>query len=635
MGLEDRCLELLVLAQPSPLSAFNLDEAIAESLRAEAEFRRYNASATALTDCLESNGFVELSVDLTRDELLQGYEALTYVEPALASSGTSHFDSSIGSFVIRPIAPVMTVPPTALQFYFDLFGLGDPEKHAYNEVLVSYLHLHDDREQTYKLYACDSLADIEFLLSSIRNEPALIFTGRFQTRNGAYRMPLNTQRAQQRTLNAICVDIDPSHNGVEDEDGPIDPVVLERIFERIDGRLLPSYVCLTGRGIHLWYIFDEPLQTFRIHNPRRTKYKALADALYAYYGLICFDLPCVLDTHCTSLNHGFRAPGSLTKRGEIVRCFCPVDRVFKHSTVSPLSLSHVLASFDRLPYDSELVLCEDDVRWKSFEDIADEIEARQKAFEEKPASEDQLVFIRDLYEKGNLTQAEFDSAASLNAPGASILIQKGVRRRGRKQESGNRRPVRSRWKTRPHPLIAGETGGVYQTIYENLPKVPLGRRYLSLYMLAGVAYMMVQPVKTRKELQRDYLDLLNTPWAKMGTPLTRRDIDNALMGYKKDNWQTRNSEVRTLGFDPFGEPEKRNGRTRVAHLEEVARPAYSQKSRDEKTAAIASVLIENPGASKNFVSKVTGISYPTVLKYWVAACDLANVDDTRSGNHSI
>ena len=33
----------------------------------------------------------------------------------------------------------MTVPPTALQFYFDLFGLGDPEKHAYNEVLVSYL----------------------------------------------------------------------------------------------------------------------------------------------------------------------------------------------------------------------------------------------------------------------------------------------------------------------------------------------------------------------------------------------------------------------------------------------------------------------------------------------------------------
>lgn len=130
MGLEDRCLELLVLAQPSPLSTFNLDEAIAESLRAEAEFRRYNASATALTDCLESNGFVELSVDLTRDELLQGYEALTYVEPALASSGTSHFDSSIGSFVIRPIAPVMTVPPTALQFYFDLFGLGDPEKHA-------------------------------------------------------------------------------------------------------------------------------------------------------------------------------------------------------------------------------------------------------------------------------------------------------------------------------------------------------------------------------------------------------------------------------------------------------------------------------------------------------------------------
>ncbi len=614
---------------PSP-TALNLDDVIAESLRAENEFRRYNASASALSDCLETEGFIELSVDLSRDELLQGYEALTYVEPALSQTPFEAFSADGFSCSVTPLPPVMTVPPTALQFYFDLFGLGDPEKHAYNEVLVSYLHLDDDREQTYRLYACDSLADIEFLLSSIRNEPALIFTGRFQTRNGSYRMPLNTQRAQQRTTNAICVDIDPSHDASDGEDGPIDPVVLEKIFERIDKRILPTYVCLTGRGIHLWYIFDEPLQTFRIHNPRRAKYKALADALYAYFGIMCSDLPCVLDTHCTSLNHGFRAPGSLTKRGEIVRCFCPKEKVFKRSTISPLELSRTLASFDGLPYPSEQVLCEDDVRWKTYEDIADEIEERQKAFEAKPASEDQLAFIRDLFEKGDLSKKEFDTAETLNAPGASILIQKGVRRRSLRQESGNKRPVRSRWKTRPHPLIAGETGGVYQTIYESLPSVPMGRRYLSLYMLAGVAYMMVQPVKTRKELQKDFLDLLNTPWAKMGTPLTRRDIENALMGYKKDNWQTRNSEIRTLGFDPFGEPSKRNGRTRAQHLDDIARPAYREKSKSEKTSAIAKLLVEQPGISKNRVAQLTGISYPTVLKYWSGACELADTDDTRT-----
>lgn len=614
----------------SPLSSFNLDDVIAESLRAEVEFRRYNASAAALSDCLESQGFTELSVDLTRDELLQGYEALTYVEPVLSQPAFEAFSSDGLSFSVKPLSPVMTVPPTALQFYFDLFDLGDPEKHPYNEVLVSYLHLEDDREQTYRLYACDSLADIEFLLSSIRNEPALIFTGRFQTRNGSYRMPLNTQRAQQRTTNAICVDIDPSHEGDDSEDGPIDPIVLEEIFKRIDQRILPSYVCLTGRGIHLWYIFDEPLQTFRIHNPRRAKYKALADALYTYFGIMCSDLPCVLDTHCTSLNHGFRAPGSLTKRGEIVRCFCPKEKVFKRSTIDPLRLSRILHSFEALPYPDELVLCEDDVRWKTYEDIADEIEARQKAFEAKPASEDQLAFINDLFEKGDLSRKEFESAETLNAPGASILIQKGVRRRALRQESGNKRPVRSRWKTRPHPLIAGETGGVYQIIYNNLPKVPLGRRYLSLYMLAGVAYMMVQPVKTKKELQRDFLDLLNTPWAKMGTPLTRRDIENALMGYKKDNWQTRNSEVKTLGFDPFGESSKRNGRTRAQHLDDIARPAYREKSKSKKTQAIANVLAKQPGASKNRVAQITGISYPTVLKYWSDACDLARVEDVRS-----
>ena len=60
--------------------------------------------------------------------------------------------------------------------------------------------------------------------------------------------------------------------------------------------------------------------------------------------------------------------------------------------------------------------------------------------------------------------------------------------------------------------------------------------------------MMVQPVKTRKELQRELFRLVEYPMGEMGTPLTRRDIDNALMGYKKDNWQTRNSEVRTSWF---------------------------------------------------------------------------------------
>ena len=145
-----------------------------------------------------------------------------------------------------------------------------------------------------------------------------------------------------------------------------------------------------------------------------------------------------------------------------------------------------------------------------------------------------------------------------------------------------------------------------------------GNRYNSLHMLAGVAYMMVKPEKTLASLTEDFMGLLKTPWAKAGRPLTERDVKTALLGYNPDNRQTINSVIRTLGFNPFGEPAKRNGRTREQHLAMIA-----EKRTSEAVGEMVRALKEQPGARKIDVIRATGLSKATVYKYWEKATSRA------------
>ena len=204
--------------------------------------------------------------------------------------------------------------------------------------------------------------------------------------------------------------------------------------------------------------------------------------------------------------------------------------------------------------------------------------------------------------------ADVDGISLLDAKN---LIQKGLNRRGEGDKTVGRLNDYSGWTQKPHWLIAGKTGGVYNTVFSNITRVKPGRRYNSLHMLAGVAYMMVRPEKTLASLTEDFMGLLKTPWAHAGKPLTERDIRNALLGYNPDNRQTINSVVRTLGFNPFGEPAKRNGRTREEHLALV-----NQRRSDDALERVAAELTKNPAARKTDVIRATGLSKKTVYKYW-------------------
>ena len=581
-----------------------------------------------MSSVLDDMDWIELDPKLSSGEMLRSHDLLTYAIPAVeARESKPILDSSGRGFTYTLEMPRVSMRPSTLQFFYDLFHLGAASLNPYNDVLVSYLHLSDSNAQSYEKYPCSSAAETELFFKAISEEPALIFPGRFQTFRGRGATSVNTQEAFQRTWNGICIDLDP----VPDEDGvvwPMDSCVLEHVFHRCDPRLLPNYVCLTGRGLHLWYVFDRPLQTFRRTNPRRRRFKALAKALYSYFDMILDGQPCVLDTHCSSLNHGFRAPGSLTKRGEIVSCFCPVEAAYRHSTCDPLSLSSALAGIRGVLYPADLVLSDDDVRWKSYEDLALERKARHEDFDSRPASEDQLSFIQSLSDQGLISMEELDDALSFTAHQASDVIRQALSKRDSGHMRGKRRPPElSEWRTKPHTLTSGATGGVYRVVLQSLPKVPQGRRYLSMYMCAGVAYMMDRPIVSRKQLEDDFTSLLETPWAKAGTPLTRRDVANALLGYKESNWQSRASICATLGFDPFGASAKRNGRKRREHLETVASPAADKARRERSLTALKRVLSAEPDISQNAAAKRTGLSRTTVRKYWAEAKDAIGINN--------
>ena len=553
-----------------------------------------------LASSLLAAGWAELSSDLSFEELVVATE---YLENAFEGFDDALFSSD----------SVIGLKPSSLQFFYDLYGFGSSLEPV--DILISYIN--DTEGQAYARYSGAGSADVQAFFEDIHSNPAFIFQGTFAPlvkRNGAIRDVSWLRR--QRTLNGVCVDID----GAEFVDGkhPIEADTLAALLSLIPEEITPSYICLTGNGIHIWYSFVRPVQTFSRNTVRQRKLRALCSGLYDIYASLLDGYDAEPDPYCATLNHCFRAPGSLTKSGGIVRCFCRSGKLFKPASVSPVRLSEHVAALLGPGFSPDNVLLESEATYKTRYEIERDHQAWIEQRQKQPASESQLEFIRDLEEEGLIKEGELVDVGTLSLLDAQNLIKKALNRR---EEGGKRIGVQndySQWTQRAHWLVAGSTGGVYNTIFQNIKRVRPGNRYNSLHMLAGVAYMMVKPEKTLSSLTEDYMELLHSSWAKAGRPLTERDIKNALLGYNPDNRQTFNSIVQTLGFNPFSEPAKRNGRTREEHLALLA-----HKRAEESINLIVSALKEKPGARKIDVIRATGLSKATVYRYWDEATSRA------------
>ena len=541
-------------------------------------------------------GWAELDPRPGARDLYDAYDALVAIR-----------DSSVDYL---PKHLVLPDNPTIFQFYSDVFAFGSFED--YSDVLVSFLD-DDEGRQSYYSYTSEGVADVEYFLDEISSSPALIYCGRFRdpkagwNETPSYRV---ATKSRLTALNCVCIDVDTDREVLQ----RIDANTFSVLLEHLPAQLHPSYASFSGHGVHLWYVFKKSLQTCRAYEPKRKKINSLFYSLYHAVAACLGGLPLHVDNGCMAPTHAFRAPGSLTKEKGIVRCFCKAENLFNSPFKNPVELSSFCVNHFNL--DEVHLLTEEDCIWESDETLRENARRRHEEYLFSPATSAQTDYLEYLISEKLVDLPDGLTLESITKPEASRLIEAAEENRFSGTVPSERLPVYPTWTTPPH-FLNGD--GVYRTILDSITQVGPGRRELSLYMLAGVAFMTARPEITMARLRRDFESLLGTPWARKSSPLTQHDIESALTGYRRENWRTRASIVNTLGFDPFGAPAKRNGRTREEHLNTLMRPGYqafAEERSKEIIARLSGLRTSYPSASQRTIAEISGYSRNTVRKYW-------------------
>ena len=464
----------------------------------------------------------------------------------------------------------------------------------------------DQNRHVFHSYRLSDASDLSTFSKRLGEEELFVYNSSFFPPRGGWEK-LNPRSASIATvrrldlITAICVDLDPV-----EEMSCVNRTQFASILRRLPEELSPNAVCVTGRGVHFWYIFEEPLQALGPKNPRRSRFSRLQAALYSLFEALAASAGLKADLSCRAFPHAFRAPGSLTKFGDASVCFLNANPDHRRTDLLRLT-SYLVENGFLSPAAAPGI---EDLIHKTPEEIAREAEERRSS--PTPASDSQLKAIENLIRSGAV-QSEL-VPDGLSAREAGAIIGTAVSRM--ESSTKNRVPNYGDWTTKPHRFVAGSTGGIYATILSRMQDVEVGRRYESLFMLAGVAYMMVSPVKSLDDVRNDFMQLLSTPWARKAQPLTERDVNNALKGYRVDNWCTKKRVIDTMGFNPFAAPTRRNGNSREVHLSEVVPAIRRAKAKSKAMDALFDVFDREPGANKTRAAVLSGLSYPTVLKYW-------------------
>lgn len=317
----------------------------------------------------------------------------------------------------------------------------------------------------------------------------------------------------------------------------------------------PTYIVSSGTGLHLYYVLDKPIALF----PNTAKeLQALKHELtYMIWGYGICDIQNEKDIQFEGIYQGFRIPGTITKTGSRARAFLTGQRV-------------------TLEYLNEHV--PDNLRVKKYT------------------------------AKKELTKAK-----------AKELYPEWYERR----------------------IEQGKPSGVWhisRNLYdwwkrEILTKGKVGHRYYCLMVLSIYAYKCgmydlkhnPNPV-TREELERDCFEVMEyfeTMTDNDNNHFTEADVLDALEAYDS-RWikYPRDSIEYKCGFElPHN---KRNGQPQAYHLEEARairdirqkRQGTTWNGRKPKKDIVELWQAGNPNGKKADCIRETGLSKPTVYKYW-------------------
>lgn len=184
--------------------------------------------------------------------------------------------------------------------------------------------------------------------------------------------------------------------------------------------------------------------------------------------------------------------------------------------------------------------------------------------------------------------------------------------------------------------IKGKQGdALYKWWMRQLPKIKGGHRYFFLMCLAIYACKCDVPkAKLKKDMQEAFevLDRIENrnPDGSID-PMKQEDIDNALEAYDKEYYNFTIADIEAL-TDIRIERNKRNGRKQAQHLKVArairdvlhddwrsgnGRPSAEQKVREWQK--------QHPSGTKKQCKDDTGLTYPTIRKWWVDQHELLPV----------
>lgn len=358
---------------------------------------------------------------------------------------------------------------------------------------------------------------------------------------------------------------------------------LERTMQIFEwegrGLTMPTYIVNSGKGIHVVYVLEEPIWIYSDHRQRKLSLlkQNLAKEIWEGYQT-SVRLDHVDSQECT---HSYRVVGSKTKRGWLTTAYRVGKPITKEELDWNIKITNPATNYKTVEDKSGYFRWED-LDYKSKSGLT--LEECKKAFP-------------DWYER---------------------VIE------GKKSGGNTSRPPINKF-----PWL-------YESLKEKFEvTVKVGNRYHGLCVLFADAYRGGIPLETVKEWAMSNLDYFNSLKGAKEDPFTEKDINCAALYWndKYGRWLTLKQIERWT--DVTFDRAKRNKRTKKQHLKRVRadmddgvirdtrfggvygnkRGKGGRKSAEEK---VRSYLKDHPNATKAEVIRETGLTKPTVYKWYNA-----------------
>lgn len=338
--------------------------------------------------------------------------------------------------------------------------------------------------------------------------------------------------------------------------------ILEGIVERGTAPL-PTLVVNSGKGVHFYYVLDEPLYVYPTVRKKARELYAMLNEMFEF----------TPDKH--SIGHPFRPVGSLTKIGDVASGYILGDRW------------NIVDLADAIGYN-----------W-----YVPDMDSKKG----KPATDKMIRYAKKLAEIHGVAEPNYENFVETHGFIKSLTTKRGSTI---KKSGGNESPGQYDTDVEPN----GSPIWYSRTRDKIIEKTELEHRYKSLMALAVIAYKCKIPYD---KLERDVehivqLWLLDRRWIK--DPFNTKNVAAAMRCYSSKFVRVRRATLEEwLGWKFTGE-KKDSKYTQEEWLEQLA---------DRKSAAslraIRNVLKEEPTLSKSEIARRTGLSRQTVYNHYNAA----------------